>query len=195
MPKKIKIYLTVLIIMLATSCKTSPPEYLTAQKSCAILVGGLVPGFGSDQIAKEAQNFWFTINSTIATRLNENMQAKYKTHLLIVDPKDAASLDSLVAKSIASNQCNQLMQFETKVTNDNQGPNFQFIISVMSLKPTPNQPWYNYSRNSATTEFVYEKTYRYPRTPESMKSIKVNEFISTVVSDLEKANALDSIKR
>jgi len=165
------------LLLLAAACARQPAAVLPQNRGCALLVGGVGPGFADPKI----DEFWFRVNREVTQRLQARLFDQYRAEALFVEPKDRARTRELVGAELAKKKCNRILQVAHDVNVDIQGNYFRFDVTLLEATPT--------------TRGIYEKHYRFARTLEVMKSFSTAAFGDQVFKDLEASGALQAIRR
>lgn len=183
-----------LALLLLAACAQKPPAsapqavgVLPPERGCAILVGGVGPGFADPGI----DQFWFMVNREVTQRLQARLFEKYRAEPLFVEPKDRERTRELVGVEMAKHKCSRILQVAHDVNADGQGAYFRFDITLLDVTPGGKAD----GGSVVATRSLYEKRYRYARTLEAMKTFSTSGFGDRVFGDLEKSGALEGIRR
>lgn len=169
------------------STTASVPSYLSAQNGCAVVAGG---SLGSDFADPKVEGFWHDVNRQISSSLYEKLSADgFKAVPLTVARDDNAT--HAIATAAARNRCNRVIQVEHTVSEDAQGKYFTYQVSLMRFSAT--------GRTADGTQVVtvgeYQRSYRFPRTAETFRTLTPVGFASTVFADLEASGKLEPLRQ
>lgn len=172
-----------------TQASSQIPDYITAPRGCAILVGGSV---GSSFEDPKISGFWNTVNEQISGYLFDNLKNdKYQVVKLIVAPTD--KLEQVTTQAMARNRCSRLIQLTHIVNEDAKGKFFQFNVELMHVKPVGARvQGATETRVVTVREFLRE--YRYPRTPAVMQSFRTGTFADSAYRELAASGALAPLR-
>lgn len=165
------------------------PAYLSAENSCAVIMGGALGDYFGDQ---EMDEFWFKANSQISEILRSRLYVeKYKVVGLTIQIPDRQNMRQLLAIAAAQNQCNRIIQLTHTIGTAPSGNYFQFEVVVLRLEPAPMS---NGGYTSTTAVQIFSKEYRYPRTTSVMNQFHTGEFAEVVLADLKKGGSLEHLR-
>ncbi len=167
------------------------PGYITAARSCAVVVGGSVgSSFNDIKVAR----VWHEVNRQITDFLYDDLSRdKYRVARLTVPVEESGNVASLVTAALASNQCNRVIQVSHAIGEDAKGKYFLFDVSVMHVEPKGDRP-VAASGTSVVTVGDYKRAYRYPRTMEFLDAFHTDAFADQVYADLKRSAALEALK-
>ncbi len=170
---------------------TPVPGYITAARSCAVVVGGSVgSAFNDIKVAR----VWHEVNRQIADFLYDDLSRdKHRVAKLTVPVEQSANVAALALSALASNQCNRLIQVSHTISEDAKGKYFAFEVSVMHVEPKGERPA-GASGTSVVTVGDYKRAYRYPRTMEFLDAFHTGAFADLVYADLKRSAALEALK-
>lgn len=201
MPAK---FVSLMSLALALSACSTPPEpagppeaarpvpgYITAARSCAVVVGGSV---GSSFNELKVARVWHEVNRQISEFLHDDLaQDKHRVAKLTVPVGESANVAPLALSALARNECNRLIQVSHTIGEDAKGKYFVFEVSVMHVEPKGERPT-GASGTNVVTVGDYKRAYRYPRTMEFLDAFHTDAFADLVYADLKRSAALEAIK-
>lgn len=148
--------------------------------ACAVLMGGGGMVFPSD---KQNQQ-WFLVGRAVSQAAEVSLQGMgYRIYPLIVDVRDSAQRLHLLSTELAREQCNQVVQITHRLSGESAtqpgvAKDFAFDVAVLDVAP------------DGKLTGVYNKTYSYPLTRETMVSLSMSTVGKTIASDIENAKVL-----
>ncbi len=172
------------------ACAQSTPTYLLEHHGCGVLVSGSV---GSTFAESDVAGIWHNVNKDIADHLHEHLLAeKYRVERLTVSVAESPDISRLVVYSLARNRCNRVLQISNDVGEDSNGRYFGFIVSLIRMVPASGEPAAGGTKTTAKGEYL--KSYRYPRTKETLDTFYTGTFARKVFDDLAATGALDAMR-
>lgn len=187
------------------ACSTPPPDpvsppaaavvpvpgYLTAARSCAVVVGGSVgSSFNDIKVAR----VWHEVNRQISDFLYDDLsQDKHRVAKLTVPVEQSGNVASLAMSALAENQCNRLIQVSHTIGEDAKGKYFLFEVSVMHVEPKGERAAGALGTNVVTVG-DYKRAYRYPRTMEFLDAFHTGAFADQVYADLKRSASLEALR-
>ena len=193
--------LSSVVVISATLLATLPaiaasvPEYISADSSCAIVFEGLPqPDNEVSNERMKADQFWNRINVLLSEDLLAHLEDEHRVYRF-ENPYSAAdqAFNNAVAE-LNERKCNSVIQLKHYVNQDNSGPYFEFAVTVMRARPSFNSGKYS----GFTLPIVYEKRYRYVRTPQGIQEFMkspISNFSIRAIKDIEEAGFLSGIKK
>jgi hypothetical protein len=166
------------------------PDYLNAEKSCAIILK-LLPQADAAAGRMEAARFWDTVNVRIVGHLLGMLDVAHRVTALEIAYADREQLRTLAGIALAKGQCNRLLQLSHQVDQDAQGPYFTFTFSILRMVPERRET----GGTTVVTRGEFLKSYRHARTSAVMDSFMMDGFARQVFADLEAAGALAALRR
>jgi hypothetical protein len=110
---------------------------------------------------------------------------------LVLEPKDRKRGRELTLEEMVNRNCNRLVQVMHDANTDGQGSFFRFDVTVLRATQTRRPD----GRTDLKVDQIYEKRYRYPRTPETLITFSPRAFADRAFSELEATGALEDIRR
>lgn len=164
------------------------PGYITAEKGCAVVVGGSIGSRFSDP---KINGFWHLVNSEISGQLYDRLlRDKYKVAKLIVAQEDADNTEQVVVRSVVQNQCNRIIQIAHTVNEDGDGKFFRYEILALRFEATGRTP----DATKTVTVGEFKQEYRYPRTQAGFDAFHIDAFVARVYTDLDRSGVLDALR-
>lgn len=165
------------------------PEYITAPRSCGILVAGNGASFAVPQVEK----MWQAVNQNASAKIYDELKIRgYRVFELLIDITDKKSALRLVSRELAAKKCNRFITVYNDADEDQGGQFFQFTVSVFHIALTA--PEIEGQRPRMVTALDFEKKYRYARTPSEIDIFLASDFGNLTVNDMEAGTALQAIK-
>jgi hypothetical protein len=166
---------------------SSIPAYFNEERSCAVVVGGV----GSDFENTKITQIWFDINMAVVKPFFKRLTVQHDAVKLMIIPSEKVGAEKAIMETLAKNQCNRIIQLVHDVNEDDAGKYFRFNLTMLRVKPERQHLGGTVARSS----LEYEKSYRFPRTPEALDAFSAEALANTVFNDIEQAGALKSIAR
>lgn len=169
------------------------PAYLLAEKSCGVLIKGLAPPKTSADFDRaETARFWTVVNNAIIDELGNYLVTGHRVTVLEIPHAEAPRTDRHVGLALAQRECNRILQLHWESDQDANGQYFAFTASIMRLA----NPRRSAERSTTgTTIEEYRRAYRFVRTMETLRDFRPGDFAEQVFEDMEKAGALDALRR
>jgi hypothetical protein len=166
------------------------PAYLTEEHGCAVLMSGSVGSIPSDP---KLEKFWHDSNVEIGEFLKRDLTAGgYRVVPLVIMPAQAHSVRNLAANVQMRNKCNRVLQLKHTLGEDANGKFFEFTLGLYRAVLIDPQP--DPAKISTTTREEYSRAYRYPLTPESMKTFFTSKFAHAAFEDMKAKGVLEPLK-
>lgn len=155
-------------------------------RPCVLVSGGGGPTFSDQQVDR----VWMSVSQQITEFVVKDLRAmSYDIESVFTEAADRGMEPSKVMLAVARTQCAQILQIGLDVSEDLGGRYFAFDIAVLHLAPKERVS----SPTPGTNVVVvsdYSKSYRYPRTAESMDNFYTGSFAHQVVDDVVSAGVL-----
>lgn len=166
-------------------CAQTTAEGEKEQRTCAV-VAGVTQRF-SDPAVEDA---WYKANRAVTTRVHERLIERYRVDGLVIEPPQGRERE-LIAAALGRHQCNRLIQVSLDVNVDSAGSYFRFDVTQLAMvSPRPAA-----GGTIVRTKGLYEKSYRYRRTPEVFRTLSMSEVGDRAYADLEASGTLELIRR
>ncbi len=112
---------------------------------------------------------------------------------VIVQPSEISQVDQVAVRELARNRCNRLMQISFEANEDNQGRYFKYNIHLLKMEPNGIPDPTNKS-TGVVTRSEYQRSYRYPRTVETMTTFNIGAFALRAYFDMKASGALETLR-
>ena len=177
------------------ACSTAPPPaptrntpaYLLSPTGCAVVAGGDI---GSRFTDRQVTAMWARINAAVTTELHDRLVlSQFKAVKFLVPAERTAKAEDLVFENLARHRCNRVLQVAHKVDEDSSGKYFRFDVSLFRAQP---QEGAAAPQDTVTVVAAgeFQRSYRYPRTQESLGNFYTGSFAEQVLADLVSAGVL-----
>lgn len=160
-------------------------------RPCVLVSGGGGPVF-SDQ---KVDQLWLAVSQQITDFVVKDLRAQsYDVESVFTDAAERDMAPSKVMLAVARTQCAQILQIGLNVSEDTGGRYFAYEMAVLRLVPKERVS----SPTPGTNVVVasdYNKSYRFPRTVDTMENFYTGTFAHQAVDDVVRAGVLRKPER
>ena len=173
------------------SARAAPPAYLTAARSCAVVVGGSVGSFFADP---STAAFWHEANKQITDRLFESLvRDRYHAIKLTIPVEGHGTLERMVGLAMARGECNRILQVSHTVGDDLEGPYFQISLTLLRVR-TSGKSVPASERADVITLGDFNRDYRYRRDGVAFDAFRTGSFAREAYRDLKASGHLERLR-
>jgi len=153
--------------------------------ACVLVVSGIGTHFTGDSLQDRIDNFWYTINRDVADSLLHKLtSAGYAAQSMVIPRKQDEKVLELVAGALARARCERLLEIRHRISTDNAGKFWGFVVEVKGL--TPDSGGGSYRVGDAT----FQRLYRFAFTDEEFGRLSIGGFAARLLGDVIASGAL-----